>query len=126
MSFEEENVPEHPGTTTKVFRLIASCRPLIGPLEKVDKFLLRLLHNPSERILSVNNSLFERANSIATKLLENNEISDEIEADYDVVVAGGGFLCHYYSGVHSVLSALDRKGKLSLHRFSGASSGAQT
>ena len=52
--------------------------------------------------------------------------SPALPASLDCVVAGSGFLSLYFLGVHSVLTALQKAGRLAVERYAGASSGAQT
>ena len=46
--------------------------------------------------------------------------------DLDVVVNGCGFLSTYFLGAHTVLDVLEKAGRVQLHRYAGASSGAMT
>ena len=123
---KDDAVPRHKGGLTATFGAIASCRPFIGSIGKVDKYLFSLLQEPSQEMKDVSNRVFERAVTIVDDLEKTGSISDQVPSEYDVCVAGGGFLCHYYSGVHSIIAEVERRGRLKLRRFSGASSGAQT
>ena len=123
---DEAELPRHKSRLTSTFAAIASCRPFIGSLGTVDKYLFSLLNEPSKEMREVGDRVFARAVEIVDNLEARGLVSNDIAKEYDVCVAGGGFLCHYYSGVHSILAELERRGRTSLLRFSGASSGAQT
>ena len=109
-------MPDH---TTWVTRGLASLRWKPG-LSTVDKDLARrLAASPSEdpRIAA----LAARAKEGVVKLKCKPWWPKEI----DVLCSGGGSMAVYFVGVSYVLSALARRGSLSLCRYAGASSGGK-
>lgn len=80
------------------------------------------LASPPPAVVDARKRLLARAE----QLVRDNTPTRAVPANLDVVVAGSGFLSLYFLGVHSVLAAMERAGHTSLHRFAGASSGAQT
>ena len=57
---------------------------------------------------------------------EKLEQSFGLPHEIDVIVAGSGFKCLYFLGVHQVLARLEMQGRVKIRRYAGASSGAQT
>jgi len=81
------------------------------------------LAKPPPAAVDSRKRLVARAASLVT---EGTPSSAQLPPDLDVVVAGSGFMSLYFLGVHSVLAALERAGQTRIHRYAGASSGAQT
>ena len=109
-------MPDH---TIWVTRGLASLR-WKPSLSKVDADLrVRLAASPSDdpRIAG----LAARAKAGVDKLKRKSWWPKEI----DILCSGGGSMAVYFVGVHYVLSALARRGMLSLNRYAGASSGGK-
>ena len=83
------------------------------------------LNQPPPRATTTHAKLVARAEELATDLYGDKSVV-AAALPLDVVVAGSAFHVFYFLGVQTVLSALQRRGALSLHRYAGASSGAQT
>jgi hypothetical protein len=78
-----------------------------------------------EKTRSTYSELVARAAACAEQASKNPRLLGLDSADgidVDVVVQGSGFLSNYFLGVHTVLSRIP---SLRLHRYAGASSGAQ-
>mmetsp|Transcript_3623 Transcript_3623/g.6877 ORF Transcript_3623/g.6877 Transcript_3623/m.6877 type:complete len:359 (-) Transcript_3623:79-1155(-) len=76
----------------------------------------QIIRNHTKTILDRAQSLVANATLIS---------KDDFPFDLDVVVSGGGFLSYYWLGVHTILDVYEKKNHTRLHRFSGASAGAQ-
>ena len=79
-----------------------------------------LLNEPSPSAVKARTALVARAEHLMLGIPGLQE-----KLSLDVVVAGCGFQALHYLGVYSILSRLEARGCLTLHRFSGASSGAK-
>jgi len=88
----------------------------------VDRWLEFVCHPPPECVRER-----QRLTARAARLVGEASLNAEaLPAEMDVIVAGSGFMSLYFLGVHSALTALQAAGKLSIRRYAGASSGAQT
>jgi len=117
-------VPRSKTFGTGLMRWIASLRPWMTPLGEVDARLLELLENPTERARKLSEELFARASKCADEIEQSGVEIPHV--NFDQVIGGGGFLCLHFCGVHSILRELERRGRVQLGRYSGASSGSQT
>ena len=81
----------------------------------------RLLSAPPARCVEARKELLARATQLVQAMPRRKRA-----LVLDVVVSGCGFMVLHYLGVHSILSRLEARGDMSLHRFAGASSGAKT
>lgn len=79
------------------------------------------LKTPPPEIITATDSLNLRAQT----LVDTSLSSLTIPYNLDVVISGGGFLSYYYLGVSTILNSLESLNQTKLHRFSGASAGAQ-
>ncbi|GMH68599.1 hypothetical protein TrST_g11995 [Triparma strigata] len=80
-----------------------------------------LLKVPPHNITLLNTNLRTRASN----LIDEDTVY-EFPEDLDLVISGGGFLSYYSLGVSQVLSELISNNRTRVHRYSGASAGAQS
>ena len=96
--------------------------PNVG-CDRTKRVFQEALDGPVKRAIS--QRMVRRADSLAAKVLrESGGALGRQWTDIDVACGGGGFRGQYTGGVLSVIQALEKRGALIVHRYSGASIGA--
>ena len=83
----------------------------------------QLLEQPSPSAIKARKELLARADQLVHDLPDGEKVAEKLSLD--VVVVGCGFKVLHFIGVFSILSRLEARGCLTMHRILGASSGAK-